>query len=109
MSNIDKDRMVGDCSNCGKAVPIVLQWKVYRCKFGRMSQAHKDRNLVDKRALSKGTLSCWKCGKTSDDIRFFDVHHKDSNHKNNNVDNLEFLCPNCHRTETLDLWKSWEK
>lgn len=25
-----------------------------------------------------------------------EVHHKDGNYKNNNEDNLELLCPNCH-------------
>jgi len=25
-----------------------------------------------------------------------EVHHKDHNHHNNTVDNLEILCPNCH-------------
>lgn len=24
------------------------------------------------------------------------IHHKDQNRKNNNLDNLEYLCPNCH-------------
>lgn len=26
-----------------------------------------------------------------------DVHHKDKNRENNDIDNLEFLCPTCHR------------
>ena len=25
-----------------------------------------------------------------------ELHHKDGNHFNNNLDNLEILCPNCH-------------
>lgn len=25
-----------------------------------------------------------------------DIHHKDGNRNNNNIDNLEALCPNCH-------------
>ena len=29
-----------------------------------------------------------------------DLHHKDSDRKNNRLDNLEFICPNCHRQET---------
>lgn len=30
-----------------------------------------------------------------------EVHHKDGNKKNNRLDNLEILCPNCHaQTET---------
>lgn len=26
----------------------------------------------------------------------FELHHKDGNHYNNDFDNLELLCPNCH-------------
>lgn len=26
-------------------------------------------------------------------------HHKDSNHKNNSIDNLTLICPNCHEIE----------
>jgi len=109
MSNIDKDKMVGDCTECGKSVPIVYLGTSYRCKFGRMSHAHKKQRPFNKALLHKGVLSCWRCGKENDDARFFDVHHKDSNHKNNDMSNLEFLCPNCHRIETIELWKSWEK
>ena len=25
-----------------------------------------------------------------------ELHHKDGNHYNNNLDNLQILCPNCH-------------
>ena len=25
-----------------------------------------------------------------------ELHHKDGNHFNNNLDNLQILCPNCH-------------
>jgi hypothetical protein len=25
-----------------------------------------------------------------------ELHHKDCNHYNNNLDNLQILCPNCH-------------
>ena len=38
--------------------------------------------------------------------RFFDLNHRDSNHKNNEDTNIEILCPNCHRLETIELWNS---
>jgi len=28
-----------------------------------------------------------------------ELHHKDENHKNNNIENLSILCPNCHDIE----------
>jgi 5-methylcytosine-specific restriction endonuclease McrA len=32
----------------------------------------------------------------------FHLHHKDGNHNNNKLENLEVLCPNCHsQTETF--------
>ena len=33
------------------------------------------------------------------DIRILQVHHKDRNRKNNNINNIEILCPNCHMLE----------
>lgn len=32
-----------------------------------------------------------------------EVHHKDGNRTNNNLDNLMLLCPNCH--STTDNWR----
>lgn len=29
-----------------------------------------------------------------------DVHHIDNNHKNNNIENLQTLCANCHRLKS---------
>jgi phage gp16-like protein len=38
--------------------------------------------------------SCYECG--IDDKRVLVVHHRDKNRKNNNIDNLVWLCCNCH-------------
>ncbi len=37
---------------------------------------------------------CNRCG--IDDKRVLSVHHKDVNRKNNTIENLEWLCRNCH-------------
>jgi 5-methylcytosine-specific restriction endonuclease McrA len=37
---------------------------------------------------------CSRCG--NKDRRVLTVHHKDGNRKNNKIDNLEWLCRNCH-------------
>ena len=38
--------------------------------------------------------TCKRCGVT--DLRLLNVHHLDENHKNNAVENLVWLCYNCH-------------
>jgi len=32
------------------------------------------------------------------------THHRDGNHKNNNPDNLIYLCVSCHRKEHIDYY-----
>lgn len=47
-------------------------------------------------------LICGKCGFKAKHKCQIDVHHIDSDNKNNNRDNLTFLCANCHRLETYN-------
>ena len=46
---------------------------------------------------------CVRCGLQHEDKRVFDVHHKDGNHSNNSPDNLETVCPTCHRLHHLGI------
>lgn len=41
---------------------------------------------------------CEQCGSVSwlDQPINLEIHHKDGNHNNNSLDNLQLLCPNCH-------------
>ena len=41
---------------------------------------------------------CEKCGNTKwlEQQIILEVHHKDGDHLNNVLENLELLCPNCH-------------
>lgn len=41
---------------------------------------------------------CEKCGisKWNGKDITLELHHKDGNHSNNHIDNLQILCPNCH-------------
>lgn len=47
---------------------------------------------------------CERCGVAewlgSPDNLVLEINHKDSNHYNNDLDNLEVLCPNCHALHT---------
>jgi hypothetical protein len=40
---------------------------------------------------------CARCGFA--DSRVLEVHHKDRDRSNNDIGNLETLCPNCHKSE----------
>lgn len=41
---------------------------------------------------------CNRCG-YAQHVEILEIHHIDKNRKNNAIENLEVLCPNCHRTE----------
>ena len=48
---------------------------------------------------------CALCG-YSDNPEILEVHHKDCNRKNNSLDNLQILCPNCHAVYHLQNRRS---
>jgi 5-methylcytosine-specific restriction endonuclease McrA len=45
-------------------------------------------------------LVCERCG-YDEEPRILGVHHKDRNRKNNELANLEVLCPMCHSLEHM--------
>lgn len=50
-----------------------------------------------------------KCGRCNyNKVEILHIHHKDRDRENNNLDNLELICPNCHFEEHY-LEKSWLK
>lgn len=68
-----------------------------RYKIGRPKDKVKDERALKLRLIaSRGTV-CERCGYNKREI--LNVHHKDRNHGNNDMDNLELLCPNCHAEE----------
>lgn len=52
--------------------------------------AHQTAKMINKLILKKD--KCDICGST----KSLDIHHKDHNWKNNNLDNLMCLCRSCH-------------
>lgn len=56
------------------------------------------------RLLKERGNKCQRCG--YDKYEILQVHHKDRDHTNNNLENLELICPNCHYEEHY-LEKSW--
>ena len=55
--------------------------------------AHQTAHSINKLILKKD--KCEMCGS----IKNLDIHHKDHNWKNNNLDNLICLCRSCHMKE----------
>jgi hypothetical protein len=58
------------------------------------------------RLLKYRGRNCERCNYSKYEI--LQVHHKDRNRKNNDMNNLELICPNCHCEEHY-LEKSWLK
>jgi len=68
---------------------------------GKDSPTYKNGILgYRKRALAYYGQKCGRCG--IEDIRVLLVHHKDRNRKNNEIENFEILCRNCH---ILEHWE----
>lgn len=47
-------------------------------------------------ALKRKPRVCEYCGVAPSELRRLNVHHKDRNRANNNIENLEVLCVECH-------------
>ena len=76
---------------CSKACVNKANKSVFKPKFSTVRKAMIARGMLTK---------CERCG--FDAIpEILGVHHKDRNRKNNDLSNLEVLCPNCHSTEHM--------
>ena len=64
----------------------------------------KTQGLLKIRLLKIRGNKCERCGFGKYEI--LQIHHKDKNRNNNDLDNLELICPNCHSEEHY-LEKSW--
>jgi 7-carboxy-7-deazaguanine synthase len=63
---------------------------------------------LTKEIKSKKIIHCSCC----DSIKSLDVHHKDNNHQNDDISNLEILCESCHYSKHemgYNFWKSPRK
>jgi len=74
-------------------------------KLGRPSKDKvKTQGLLKIKLLRIRGNKCERCGFGK--YQILEIHHKDKNRNNNNLDNLEIICPNCH-SEDHYLEKSW--
>lgn len=112
------DRKESPCIVCG--TPILASANAKTCsracankhrtgiryKIGRPRDKVKDERALKLHLLALRDSTCERCGYDKKEI--LNVHHKDRNHGNNDVENLELLCPNCHAEEhhLKDSWLS---
>jgi 5-methylcytosine-specific restriction endonuclease McrA len=66
----------------------------------------KSQQALKIRLLNTRGKICERCGYNKHEI--LQIHHKNKDRSNNNLDNLELICPNCHYEEHF-LEKSWLK
>lgn len=83
--------------NCQEAYKL-KQWLEGRTNGSKKSG--KFKGYVKQYLMVINNHSCQRCGWSEMNIYSntipLEVHHKDGNKFNNNLENLELLCPNCH-------------
>lgn len=65
--------------------------------LGRPKDKVKSQKALKIKLLKIRGNTCERCGYSK--TKILQVHHKDRNRENNNIDNLELICPNCHYEE----------
>jgi len=89
------------------ALRIRLKRKFGVCQKGKnLDSSFKSNNFYRSLRLSINSLTsgaeCCLCGYNL----FIDLHHIDSNRKNNNINNIASLCPNHHRELESGMYKN---
>ena len=98
LSGLNKKTCSRGCANRHRAG---MQYKINRPRDRVKSQHSLKIKLLKKRGRG-----CEQCN--YDKYEILQIHHKDRNKNNNNINNLELLCPNCH-FEKHYLKNSWLK
>jgi hypothetical protein len=104
------------CSVCGNLILANLHKKTcsricankhrigIKYKLNCPKDKVKNYRSLKLRLLDDRGRCCEKCGYKKYEI--LEVHHKDRNRENNELINLELICPNCHAEEHF-LKNSW--
>ena len=74
---------------CSRACVGKSKKTVFEAKFTTVRKAMVSRDMIK---------ACQRCGYNAHP-EILGVHHMDRNRKNNSLENLEVLCPNCHSLE----------
>ena len=109
LSEINAELKQAVCSECGPIKVITSGYnsagnRKWKCSVRVRKQHYK---VYKPWKLHKGE-KCEKCGFVPEHPCQLDVDHIDGNKKNNNFENFQTLCANCHRLKTY-LNKDWKK
>jgi len=96
MPNVRKHPSEFLCQGCG----ITFKSKQNRPinKYCCIGCYQATRNIHYRRKVIKE--QCLRCGFIPEHLCQLDIDHIDGDHKNNNFDNLQVLCANCHRLKS---------
>lgn len=105
--------MIANCArkSCNKEFLKKPKHKVFcsrRCKQYAKDVKYKRVDKKRRPYLKYKKSYCEHCSFIPLHPCQLDVDHIDGNHKNNNEDNLQTLCANCHRLKT-HLNSEWDK
>lgn len=89
---------LGKASNKGKT--FKRKNTLEYCFNGSKIHSHKLKNRLIKDGLRKAECEFCKITKWMNYPVVLELDHIDSNHFNNELSNLQILCPNCHALET---------
>ena len=101
MSNNHADFSGKNNPNYGKKASLETRQKISESISGDKSPSWKggisEKNDYRKKALKEYEHKCDMCD--HDIVSELHVHHIDRNQKNNDIENLQILCKNCHVIE----------
>ena len=99
LSGLNKSACSRACANIHRAG---IKYKL----SGPRKDKVKSQRALKLRLVSDRGRVCERCG--YDRLEILQVHHKNRNRNDNELNNLELICPNCHFEEHY-LERSWLK
>ena len=101
LTEINEQTRKAICAECGPVTikPRYNNKNTFRCKKSWKKNSKKYHKY--KKPYSKYKKDyCESCGFVAEHLVQLDVDHIDGNHNNNDINNLQTLCSNCHRLKT---------